>query len=115
MKRMTPSWLSSLRKSREAAGNRNASAPGDSIPSKEGPRMMPATISPMTDGCLILRKNAPTILVATRMTTTCMSRMLRGCRKFSASAATGPRGGASGCGCSAGVGSALFSDRDAAG
>jgi hypothetical protein len=46
----------------DSTGKRKPDNPGNNKPNIEGPRNIPATISPITVGCLILVKKYPKIL-----------------------------------------------------
>ena len=75
IKSTTPIWLSRLSVVSEAGGNRKSIAWGASHPSNEGPRAIPAIISPITGGCPILRKTAPNNRAAMIITMIWSSRM----------------------------------------
>jgi hypothetical protein len=77
MKIITPIWLNNFSVPIEGSGKRNDKVEGDSIPNKEGPRRIPATISPTTAGCPTFRKSLPNSLAAITMTMICSSKMLR--------------------------------------
>src|SRR5262249_24159520 len=76
-------WLSNLRAPIEEIGNKKDNAFGNNMPSNDGPRKIPAIISPMTGGCPILRKRRLINLAAIIITITCKSRILRGSRRRS--------------------------------
>src|SRR5688500_11392032 len=73
-----PTWLTELRNGRLAGGKRKADTSGAAQPSSEGPRKMPAAISPTTCGWWrSLRKTRPTARAAIRMTPICRMRRRR--------------------------------------
>ncbi len=83
MNRITPTWLSMRNTPNEDAGNRNADAPGKNVPTTDGPRTIPAIISPMTAGCPNLTKIAPKILASRMIRINWTSSKLSGSRRFS--------------------------------
>jgi len=62
MKNISPISESTLRKGTASAGKTAAAKSGATKPNRDGPSIIPATISPMTWGCLIQRNPKPTIL-----------------------------------------------------
>ena len=68
MKRIRPKLLSSCTFGRLSVGKIVVKASGARRPKSEGPRRIPATISPMTAGWCSLRKIQPIIRAATRIT-----------------------------------------------
>jgi hypothetical protein len=63
----------------EEAGKRNCMASGASQPSNEGPRKIPAAISPITAGCPIRLKRLPSSLAAVITTAICSNSIVSGC------------------------------------
>ena len=82
MNMMIPTWLSIRNAPSDSAGKTNWKAPGKSARTTDGPRTMPASISPMTAGWRILTNNAPNIRAATTMRINWTSSRLSGSRKF---------------------------------
>ncbi|MCY1461041.1 hypothetical protein D9M71_786570 [compost metagenome] len=59
MKRIKPIWLKNCKFPKDSFGNKAAENSGKYIPTKDGPKTIPAIISPITDGCPIFLKNHP--------------------------------------------------------
>ena len=72
-KKMTPTWLRMFRYSTALTGKMAAEALGASHPSRLGPSMMPASISPTTCGWFSLANSRPTRRLRPRMSVTCTS------------------------------------------
>ena len=54
MNKINPICERNCRLLKDSTGNKVAESSGKYKPNKEGPKMMPASISPITTGCLIL-------------------------------------------------------------
>jgi len=59
IKRISPIWLKNWRFPKDCIGNNANEKSGKYIPNKEGPRKIPAIISPITDGWPIFLKIQP--------------------------------------------------------
>ena len=63
---------------REIFGKRNSENPGSMKPMMDGPRKIPATISPTTDGWFIFVKIAPNNFETKRIVSICNSNKPKG-------------------------------------
>lgn len=59
MKKIRPSWASVLIVATTSLGNSQWNTAGQARPSRDGPSITPATISPMTAGCPSRRNSIP--------------------------------------------------------
>jgi|GEM_PF-6667785 len=82
MNRQTPIWLISLSVPRESAANTNRKGSGAIKPNSDGPKRIPATISPTTAGCPHLTKAMPTIRETAMITSNWRNRRLKGSLPF---------------------------------
>ena len=78
MKKASPIWLKNWRETNELGGKIRAESSGESHPNIDGPKKMPAIISPITVCWPSFRMINPNILEVKRMTITCSSRILMG-------------------------------------
>lgn len=79
----TPSWARTLRLGTIDAGSTTAAPAGQMAPSTDGPRMMPAAISPMTGGWPMRIISMPASLQAATTTDTAISSVISGKPAFS--------------------------------
>src|SRR5690606_35762389 len=80
--RINPIWLKNCRLPKEASGNKAAEKSGKYMPKKEGPKTIPAMISPITEGCPIFLKSQPNSLATNMMTIICTNKIANGCCKL---------------------------------
>ena len=73
--KIKPNWLNIFMFCSESKGNRKAETDGKRCPNTEGPKTIPATISPITVGCCILANNQPNKRQVIRMTMICNKRI----------------------------------------
>ena len=78
IKSISPIWLKNCKFPKDSTGNKESENSGKYKPSKDGPRTIPAIISPITDGCPIFLKTQPKKRATTIMVTICAKRMARG-------------------------------------
>ena len=67
MNKIKPNWLNIVIFDKESGGKRNSDTLGSKFPRTEGPKTIPATISPITVGWPIFRNSQPNILQTINM------------------------------------------------
>ena len=79
IKRINPIWLRNWRLGREVAGKRNVENAGKKRPIRDGPKKIPAIISPITAGCPILPSSHPKSRPVEIMESICRINIDKGC------------------------------------
>ena len=75
MKRIRPSWLNNCKVPKEFCGKRNALQEGKANPKREGPKNIPAAISPITAGWPIFLNKKPNTRAVNMIAMICSSKM----------------------------------------
>ena len=83
MKRIKPIWLKNCKLPKDSFGNKAAENSGKYIPTNDGPKTIPAIISPITDGCPIFLKTHPNKRATKIIVTICANNIANGCCRFS--------------------------------
>jgi hypothetical protein len=78
IKSISPTWLRNWRLPSDSFGNNSVEKEGKYIPNKEGPKTIPATISPITVGWPSQRHIHPNTRATTIIVMICASRIARG-------------------------------------
>ena len=79
---INPTWLKNWRLINDDTGNRKAEKLGKNKPKTEGPRIIPAIISPITVGCPNLLKMIPNNLANSTIVISCNTNTLKGFCRF---------------------------------
>ena len=74
--RTNPIWLNSFKFISDSGGNSAAENSGKKYPSNEGPKTIPATISPITPGCPMYLKRNEKIRTVIKITMICNNKIV---------------------------------------